>query len=143
MTSGHYEQRDPHKSVEQFRMVREANLALLKSLTAEQRKHHGMHSERGQETIEQDDPNKRTTIVQTLQDVNVSAGGGRIEAASYSMLATNCSRVFWRERIGPASWSLSRSLARGSRIPTRAHGHLEFAIEAINCLRGYSQCLQK
>jgi hypothetical protein len=52
VTSGHYEKRDPHKSVEQFRVVREANLALLKSLTREQWKHYGMHSERGQETIE-------------------------------------------------------------------------------------------
>ena len=52
MTSGHYEKRDPHKSVEQFRVLREANLALLESLTPEQWKHYGMHSERGQETIE-------------------------------------------------------------------------------------------
>jgi hypothetical protein len=52
VTSGHYEKRDPRKSVEQFTVVREANLALLKSLTAEQWKHYGMHSERGQETIE-------------------------------------------------------------------------------------------
>jgi hypothetical protein len=52
VTSGHYEQRDPFKSVEQFRVAREANLALLKSLTPEQWKHYGMHSERGQETIE-------------------------------------------------------------------------------------------
>jgi hypothetical protein len=52
VTSGHYEKRDPRKSVEQFRVVREANLALLKSLTSEQWKHYGMHAERGQETIE-------------------------------------------------------------------------------------------
>ncbi len=50
--SGHYAKRDPRKSVEQFRAVREANLALLKSLTPEQWKHFGMHSERGQESIE-------------------------------------------------------------------------------------------
>src|SRR5271154_2359999 len=50
--SGHYAKRDPRKSVEQFRVVREANLALLKSLTPEQWKHYGMHAERGQETIE-------------------------------------------------------------------------------------------
>lgn len=50
--SGHYEKRDPRKSLEQFRILREANLALLKSLTPEQWKHFGMHSERGQETIE-------------------------------------------------------------------------------------------
>ncbi len=50
--SAHYEKRDPRKSVVQFRVVREANLALLKSLTLEQWRHYGMHSERGQETIE-------------------------------------------------------------------------------------------
>jgi hypothetical protein len=52
VTSGHYEKRDPRKSVEQFRVLREANLALLKSLTPEQWKQYGMHSERGQETVE-------------------------------------------------------------------------------------------
>jgi hypothetical protein len=52
VTSGHYGKRDPRKSVEQFRVLREANLALLKSLTPEQWKHYGMHSERGQESIE-------------------------------------------------------------------------------------------
>ena len=51
-TSGQYEKRDPHESAEQFRVVREANLALLKSLTSEQWKQYGMHSERGQETME-------------------------------------------------------------------------------------------
>jgi len=52
VVSGHYEKRDPRKSLEQFRMLRETNLALLKSLTPEQWKHYGMHAERGQETIE-------------------------------------------------------------------------------------------
>jgi hypothetical protein len=52
VTSGHYENREPRKSLEQFRIVREGNLALLKSLTPEQWKHYGMHSERGQESIE-------------------------------------------------------------------------------------------
>jgi hypothetical protein len=50
--SGHYNKRDPRLSVEQFRVVREANLALLKSLTPEQWKHYGMHAERGQESID-------------------------------------------------------------------------------------------
>jgi hypothetical protein len=50
--SGHYDKRDPRKSIEQFRTLREANLALLKSLAQEQWKHHGVHSERGVETIE-------------------------------------------------------------------------------------------
>jgi hypothetical protein len=52
VVSGHYVKRDPRKSLAQFRAVREANLELLKSLTPEQWKHYGMHSERGQETIE-------------------------------------------------------------------------------------------
>jgi hypothetical protein len=52
VVSLHYEKRDPRKSVEQFRVAREANLALLKSLTPGQWKHYGMHAERGQETIE-------------------------------------------------------------------------------------------
>jgi hypothetical protein len=47
----HYEKRDPRKDIEQFRVLREANLALLKSLKPEQWKHFGMHSERGEETI--------------------------------------------------------------------------------------------
>jgi hypothetical protein len=50
--AGHYAKRDPHKCLEQFRAVREANLALFRSLTAEQWKHHGMHAERGEETVE-------------------------------------------------------------------------------------------
>jgi hypothetical protein len=50
--AGHYEKRDARKSLEQFRVVREANLALLKSLAPEQWKLHGMHAERGVETIE-------------------------------------------------------------------------------------------
>jgi hypothetical protein len=50
--SGHYEKRDARKSLEQFRVVREANLGLLKSLTAEQWKQHSVHPERGVETIE-------------------------------------------------------------------------------------------
>jgi hypothetical protein len=50
--AGHYEKRDPRKSAGQFRVVREANLVLLKSLAPEQWKHHGMHAERGEETIE-------------------------------------------------------------------------------------------
>jgi len=50
--SGHYEKRDPRKSLELFRALREANLTLLKSLTPEQWKHYGMHAERGQESVE-------------------------------------------------------------------------------------------
>ena len=50
--AGHYEKRDARKSLEQFRAAREANLVLLKSLTPEQWKQHGMHAERGVETVE-------------------------------------------------------------------------------------------
>lgn len=50
--AGHYDQRDPHKSVEVLRVLREMNLALYKTLTPDQWKQHGMHSERGVETVE-------------------------------------------------------------------------------------------
>jgi DinB superfamily len=50
--SGHYEKRDPRTSLQHFRVAREANLALLKSLKPEQWKHYGIHAERGQESIE-------------------------------------------------------------------------------------------
>ena len=52
VTAGHYDKRDPRKSIELFRVLREANVALFKTLTPEQWKHHGMHSERGVETVE-------------------------------------------------------------------------------------------
>jgi hypothetical protein len=50
--SGHYEKRDPRKSIELQRVVREANLALLKSLSPDQWKQFGQHAERGRESIE-------------------------------------------------------------------------------------------
>jgi hypothetical protein len=49
---GNYAKRDPRKSIEQFRAMREANLAFYKSLQPEQWKQSGMHSERGEESIE-------------------------------------------------------------------------------------------
>jgi hypothetical protein len=52
VTALHYDKRDPRKALEQFRVLRETNLALLKTLTPEQWKHFGIHSERGEETIE-------------------------------------------------------------------------------------------
>ena len=52
VVSGHYERRDPLKSIELQRVVREANLALLKSLSPDQWKQFGQHAERGQESIE-------------------------------------------------------------------------------------------
>ena len=52
VTALHYGKRDLRKSFEQYRSLREANIALLKSLTPEQWKHYGMHSERGEESVE-------------------------------------------------------------------------------------------
>jgi hypothetical protein len=52
VTALHYDTRDLKKSFEQYRALREANLALLKSLTPEQWKHEGLHSERGPESVE-------------------------------------------------------------------------------------------
>jgi DinB superfamily len=50
--AGHYDKRDPRKSIELLRVLREANVELFKTLTPEQWKHHGVHSERGVETVE-------------------------------------------------------------------------------------------
>jgi hypothetical protein len=50
--AGHYDKREPLKSIELHGIVREANLALLKSLSPDQWKHYGQHAERGQESIE-------------------------------------------------------------------------------------------
>jgi hypothetical protein len=50
--AGLYAKRDPRKSLEQFRAVRDANLAFYKSLTPQQWKYFGMHAERGEESLE-------------------------------------------------------------------------------------------
>ena len=50
--SQNYAKRDPKMSLRLVRALREANLALLRSLSAEQWKQFGIHSERGEETIE-------------------------------------------------------------------------------------------
>ncbi|HZR65177.1 MAG TPA: DinB family protein [Terriglobales bacterium] len=47
-----YSKRDARKSLESFSALRKANLFLLKSLKPTQWKYHGMHSERGEESIE-------------------------------------------------------------------------------------------
>jgi len=47
-----YAKQDPRLSLEVYRTVREANLRLLKSLKPEQWKHFGIHSERGEESVE-------------------------------------------------------------------------------------------
>lgn len=62
--AGRYEKRDPRKSLEHFRVLREANLALLKSLSPEQWKHSGMHAERGEESVE------RITLTIAGHDIN-------------------------------------------------------------------------
>jgi hypothetical protein len=48
----HYDKRDMKKCFAEYRAFREANVALLKSLTPEQWKICGMHKERGPETME-------------------------------------------------------------------------------------------
>ena len=52
VAAGHYARRDARKSLEQFRVLREANLALYKLISPEQWKHYGMHAERGEESVE-------------------------------------------------------------------------------------------
>jgi uncharacterized damage-inducible protein DinB len=47
-----YGKADARKSLERFAAFRKANLDLLKSLSPAQWKYHGMHSERGEESIE-------------------------------------------------------------------------------------------
>lgn len=47
-----YGKHDPRKSLQHFSAFRDANLAFYKALSPEQWKHHGLHSERGEESIE-------------------------------------------------------------------------------------------
>jgi hypothetical protein len=49
--SQNYARHDPKMSLHVLRTLREANLALLKSLRPEQWKHFGVHAERGEESI--------------------------------------------------------------------------------------------
>jgi hypothetical protein len=46
-----YQKTDPKRSLETFRVLRENNLALLKSLPKDLLENYGMHQERGKETI--------------------------------------------------------------------------------------------
>ncbi len=46
-----YTHQDPDRSLELFRVVRESNLVLLKSIPRKQWGYYGMHEERGKETI--------------------------------------------------------------------------------------------
>jgi uncharacterized damage-inducible protein DinB len=47
-----YVDRDPKESLKVFRVLRENNLAMLKSVPRKLWENHGMHSERGKETVE-------------------------------------------------------------------------------------------
>jgi len=49
--TGRYDTKDVSSSLELFRVLREANLALLRSLSAEEWDMFGVHSERGVESI--------------------------------------------------------------------------------------------
>ena len=48
---GSYNRVDARRAIERFRVLREGNLALIRSLSPRQMKQYGMHSERGKETI--------------------------------------------------------------------------------------------
>jgi hypothetical protein len=50
-TTFKYQNTDPKRSLETFRLLRENNLALLKSLPKKLMENYGMHQERGKETI--------------------------------------------------------------------------------------------
>lgn len=50
-TFSHYDQIPALEALERFTVNRRANVKLLRSLTPEQLEHHGMHTERGRETV--------------------------------------------------------------------------------------------
>ncbi len=50
-TQFRYEDQDPRQSLKTFRVLREGNLSLLKRVPRKLWQNHGMHSERGKETI--------------------------------------------------------------------------------------------
>jgi hypothetical protein len=52
VTALHYNKRSLGKALDQYSVLRDANIALYKTLTPEQWKHHGIHNERGEETVE-------------------------------------------------------------------------------------------
>lgn len=49
--TSNYAKQDPRKSLALFRILRDANLALLKSIPKEKWEYYGMHQERGQESV--------------------------------------------------------------------------------------------
>ena len=46
-----YPRIDPHKSLERFSVLREGNVELLKKIPADMWNYHGMHTERGKESV--------------------------------------------------------------------------------------------
>ena len=62
--AGNYAKRDPQLSLRVFQTLREANLRLLKSLKPEQWQQSGIHSERGEESIE------RIVQMEAAHDIN-------------------------------------------------------------------------
>ena len=50
--AGHYDKRQTATALEQFTALRKMNLEILKAIRPEQWKHSGMHSERGEESVE-------------------------------------------------------------------------------------------
>ncbi len=50
-TFSHYDQIPASESLERFMVNRRDNVRLLRSLTVEQLQHHGIHTERGRETV--------------------------------------------------------------------------------------------
>lgn len=50
---GGYSERDPHESLQLFRLLRQANLQMFDRLTPEEWQRHGMHAERGEMTVKE------------------------------------------------------------------------------------------
>lgn len=50
---GDYSSTEPEKSLELFRLLREANLRMLERLTPDEWQQHGVHAERGKLTVQQ------------------------------------------------------------------------------------------
>jgi hypothetical protein len=63
-TFSQYKKQDPHLSLEAFRIQRERNVKLLKSLPKKMWGYYGMHSERGKETV------RRVTQMLAGHDIN-------------------------------------------------------------------------
>jgi uncharacterized damage-inducible protein DinB len=80
-TLGHYDQIPARESLERISVNRRANVRLLRSLSPEQLEHHGVHTERGRETVLHTikiwaghDLNHRAQV-KRIVDAPVGAGG--------------------------------------------------------------------